>query len=445
MPDTSQVAILEKGVDAWNTWRLENSEAQVDLSGLQLSESYLPGINFSRANLRDADIAYGSFANSNFNGADMSRVEARNATFMDADLRGAILCDATLADADMRKARMSGANLTSINLNKANLQDVDFSGSLMPGAMLRLATVFRANFSDCDLSNADLSDARLNGVKFLRASLNKALLIGTDLSSADFTGADLRGAQMWKAMLVETRLDGANLTGARIFGIAAWDVYTDEATIQQGLIITEAFTPEITVDELEIAQFIYLMLENRKIRRVLDTITSKAVLILGRFTDERKHVLECVRTVLRDQFNMVPILFDFPPSTSRDLTETVQLLASLCRFVIADLTDAKSIPQELSHIVPLLPSVPVQPIILSTQREYAMFEHWRRFPNVLPEFHYENCDHLLYHLKSGVINPVEVWEEATDKKAAQGRQLREMVQAQKLEIAMLKEKLQSLQ
>jgi hypothetical protein len=50
--------------------------------------------------------------------------------------------------------------------------------------------------------------------------------------------------------------------------------------------------PKITVDNIEVAQFIYLMLNNEKVREVIDTITSKAVLILGRFTGERKPVLE---------------------------------------------------------------------------------------------------------------------------------------------------------
>ena len=36
------------------------------------------------------------------------------------------------------------------------------------------------------------------------------------------------------------------------------------------------------------------MLHNQKIRDVIDTITSKAVLILGRFTDERKAVLDAL-------------------------------------------------------------------------------------------------------------------------------------------------------
>ena len=50
------------------------------------------------------------------------------------------------------------------------------------------------------------------------------------------------------------------------------------------MIITKENEPEITVDNIEVAQFIYLMLNNQKVRDVIDTITFKAVLILGRFT-----------------------------------------------------------------------------------------------------------------------------------------------------------------
>jgi hypothetical protein len=127
------------------------------------------------------------------------------------------------------------------------------------------------------------------------------------------------------------------------------------------LIITRKGQAAVTVDDIEIAQFLYLLLNNSKIRRVIDTVTSKVVLILGRFTPERKRVLDAVREQLRVE-NYLPILFDLDKPTNRDITETVSTLAHMARFVIADITDARSIPQELMEIVPNLPSVPVQPL-----------------------------------------------------------------------------------
>jgi hypothetical protein len=205
--------------------------------------------------------------------------------------------------------------------------------------------------------------------------------------------------------LVETNLKKANLTRCYIYGISAWNVQIEEA-IQLSLTITSSNEPTITVDNLEVAQFIYLLLNNKNIRSVIDTITYKVVLILGRFTPERKAVLDALRDALRAK-DYLPILFDFEKPASRDITETVTTLARLSRFIIADLIDPKSIPQELAFIVPHLPSVPVQPLLLSSQREYGMYEHFTKYPWVLPIYHFTDQESLLISLKENVIEPAE--------------------------------------
>ena len=96
---------------------------------------------------------------------------------------------------------------------------------------------------------------------------------------------------------------------------------------QTELVITAEGTAQITVENLEVAQFIHLLLTNRKIRNVIHSVTSKAILILGRFSERQKPVLDALHAALRDNYNLVPILFDWERSENRDLTETVLLLA----------------------------------------------------------------------------------------------------------------------
>lgn len=64
---------------------------------------------------------------------------------------------------------------------------------------------------------------------------------------------------------MDTHFTGADLTGCRIFGISAWRVKLEGAT-QQDLVITPENEPTVTVDNIEVAQFIYLMLNNEKVR-----------------------------------------------------------------------------------------------------------------------------------------------------------------------------------
>ena len=168
---------------------------------------------------------------------------------------------------------------------------------------------------------------------------------------------------------METNLENATLTGCNVYGISAWRLKL-EGTKQNDLIITSYDEPIITVDNLEVAQFIYLLIHSGKIRDVIDTITSKVVLILGRFTHDRKATLYAIKEELRRR-GYLPILFDFDGPRSRDITETISILAHMTKFIIADITDAKSIAAELQLIVPNLPSVPIAPLILDSDYEFA--------------------------------------------------------------------------
>src|SRR5262249_9663882 len=239
----------------------------------------------------------------------------------------------------------------------------------------------------------------LKGAILAEANFTNAVLRGADLSSANLSDACLEGAS-----LVETNLRASQLDHCRVFGASVWKADLDEAR-QLEMIITPSNEPEITVDNIKVAQFIYLILNNAEIREVIDTITSKVVLILGRFTPERKQVVDALREELR-RHDYLPILFDFDVPTNRDITDTVSLLARMARFIVADLTDPSSIPKELEAIVPGL-AVPVQPLLEGASRPYAMFKDYWKYDWVLPPYRYEGLEPLLAALAEKVIAPAE--------------------------------------
>ena len=348
----------------------------------------------------------------------------------DAYLRLADLTDADLTDADLNLANLNsailgGADLRQANLSKASLRNLP---RVIDGERADIrANFYRANLGEADLTNADLGQANLGEANLIRANLNgtylreanlyKANLIGAklieadlgqaNLGEADLTNADLGRADLSGASLVATNLMDATLTGSRIYGVSAWNVKLSEGTKQQDLVVTPPDEPEVTVDNIEVAQFVYLLLHNEKIRAVIDTIGRKGVLLLGRFTEGRLAVLERLREELRKR-GFLPIVFNFDKPETKDFTETVRLLAGLSKFVIADVTNPKSAPLELQGTVPEI-MVPFRPIMEEGEEPFAMLQDlWIKYREwVFEPLYYSSLDALIGALDEKIIRPAE--------------------------------------
>jgi len=401
--DKLLLKILIEGAEIWNQLRTENPQLLIDfndadLKGANLNRVDLSGTNLNKANLCKADLK----------GANLNETKLKNADLSEADLDG---------------ANLRGADLSEANLRKANLRGADFHGANLSGANLWKASLIDANLHGTNLSNAylsrvDLREANLNGANLGHADLSLANLKGANLSEAnlrkvDLNGADLSEANLSYAVLVQSNLKNAKLTRCRIDGISAWEMEFSDNAEQQDLIFTPQDQLTITVDNLEVAQFIYLLLKNEKIRYIIDTMTSKVVLILGRFAEERKVILDALREELRRR-NLTPIFFDFKKPASKEVKGTVETMARMARFVIADLTDPSSIPQELATIVPLLRTTPVLPLRLIGAGGYSIFDDFESCPWVLGVSEYLDADSLVSKL-SQIIAPVNEMAERLRK------------------------------
>lgn len=346
MPNAHHIEILEQGVDAWNAWRAKEHSVRPDLSGVDLSGANLAGANLS-------------------------------------------------------ETKLGASILIRANLCKANLFGADLIG---------------ANLADADLRCADLTWAKLIEAVLSNARLHQAILHGADLSAADFGEAELPGADLSNAVMVGTNFTNADLTGCSVFGISAWKLVLSKGTKQQNLVIKQPPEgadgppePDITVDNIEVAQFIYLLLHNEKIRDVIDTIGKKGVLLLGRFTGGRIVVLERLREELRKR-DFVPMIFNFDKPETKNFSETIRLLAGMSRFVIADITNPRSAPLELQATVPEC-MVPVVPILDKTEelKPFSMLEDLQiAHPDrVLDVILYPSVDRLVEMFDAEIINPVQ--------------------------------------
>jgi hypothetical protein len=311
------------------------------------------------------------------------------------NLSGADLSGANLSEANFTEANLSGANLSEANLSKANLSGANLSGTVL-GTVLSGANLTKAN-----LTKADLTESYLRRAFLIRADLTRANLTGTYLTEANLTEANLQ-----YCILVRTSVQGSTLTNCRIYGISAWDLQGNPEE-QSNLVISPGDGNTFAaVDDLEVAQFVYLLFDNRKLRNVIQTMTSKAVLILGNFAPERMEVLQTIRERLRDN-GYLPILFDFEGPENRNLIDTVTTVARLVRFVIADLTQPRSVPAESGAIVPAIESLPVQPMIEEPEEPYGMFSDVVERHSVLKVHHYKDLEHLLESFDDAVIAPAE--------------------------------------
>ncbi len=323
---------------------------RTDLAGADLTEAFLVGVSFEGAYLEET----------NFHRANLQK--------------------ANFARADLSRANLSEANLSATNLYKAYA---------LVGANLSKTDLGKYNFSEKDLRETDLSEANLS-----EANLVDATLRGANLSKANLTGA----------LLLRTNLEWANLAGCLIHGLSAWNVRSKGA-IQSNLIITPPYEPPITVDDLEVAQFIYLLLNHQKLRNVLNAVTERGVLLLGRFGGGGLEVLQAVAAKLREE-KYLPIIFDFERPRDRNYTETVKTLAGLSRFIIADLS-GPSVPQELYATVPHF-KIPFVPILAARRKSFAMAVDLLEYPWVVrPPVMFASTDELVSLVPTKIIAPAE--------------------------------------
>jgi uncharacterized protein YjbI with pentapeptide repeats len=78
MANEDHIALLKKGVAAWNRWRKKNPDIRPNLSRASLNKANLGKADLSRANLTKADLS----------GANLKKADPSEANLTEANLEG---------------------------------------------------------------------------------------------------------------------------------------------------------------------------------------------------------------------------------------------------------------------------------------------------------------------------------------------------------------------
>jgi hypothetical protein len=365
-------ALRENKPRRWNRWRRRHAGIRPDLRGAVFRGRFLCFLDLSNCRLEEADLGR-------------------------TDLR----------DVDLSNASLNGANLALSNLAGAKCEGADFSGTSLYGAYLSSARLAGARFH-----HADLSWATLVGADLSNASLVSAFLEGARLDRAVLSGTVLRGCKLDHASFVDSRLEGTQILNCSAPYVNAKRIRVGQNVVQRRLFLGHTiravpgglFSRVIQTDDLRVASFLGELEKPDALSHLINAGTDYLVLILGRFDHESRIVLEALERNVWSR-GRIPLVFDFQGPRQRSLVDAVRIFACLAEFVIADLTEPRSVAFELSALVPEL-AIPLVPLIKEGDPPFAMFADLRRkYPWVLPVFSYRTTKQIDRHF-DGVLELV---------------------------------------
>lgn len=360
--------------DLTNSFIEEGNFDHCNFEQFVFGNTYLKKSSFIKSKLNDCRFIKSEIENSNLSLAFAENTSFRKSIFNYSAFEDANLDKVYIVDSEFKNTVWNDVSMKCAFITRCDFERANLSGLVLCETEISDSKCWQTDFSNCNLKNANLSFSSLSEAKMVNANLSNCDLNGTDLNGTDLTSSILRGARLTRSSMVSTILKNAILDNARVFGVNVWSI---EGPIksQNNLEVFED-GPNLTVDEIEISQFIHLLVENSKIRNVINTISTKTVVILGRFSRQGKEIIDVLKGCIRSN-ELIPIVFDFERSSNRDFTETLKTITGLSRFVIADISDPKSIPLELQAIVPNF-MVPIVPLIRNDQEPFSMFVDLQR-------------------------------------------------------------------
>jgi uncharacterized protein YjbI with pentapeptide repeats len=177
---------------------------EANLERLSFSDQDVASVEATNLSLDEVVIASCSFME-----ADLEKLRASDTRIDNSDFTATNCSNASFIRSAFSKNRMAG-----INLSRAVIKDVTFSGCKLDLANFRFSKLVRVAFVDCSLTDADFVSAELNHVTFTRCVVERTAFDHCKAFSVDLRGAQLISLSGWQS------LKGVSIDTAQLMSIA---------------------------------------------------------------------------------------------------------------------------------------------------------------------------------------------------------------------------------
>ena len=237
------------GVQAWNSWRIENGEEQIRITDFEFDNLKLDGINFnncmlSQGKIQNTELNEATFNASNMNQVTFSDSSLNKASFEAAHLKRTIFENACLKSAFFEYAALDSRDteipvfnkteMSNVNMQHANFHKVKFRSCRLINSSFAQATVRsgRLSFEDSDLQNINLQElggsmnvcdsnmvyACLYGIKLHTSGIYRSVFKNVHLVDANCETVKWDGVLVEHSIVSNTDFSGAHLQNTHFIG-----------------------------------------------------------------------------------------------------------------------------------------------------------------------------------------------------------------------------------
>ncbi|MDC3335901.1 pentapeptide repeat-containing protein [Opitutales bacterium] len=207
-----------------------------ELNGLSL-----PGVNFTKANFKEARIT-----SANLISATMDEVKLSNATIRDSNLS-----DTTLKLSDLSRASLYNVNLNKTDASGSTFGRIDGNMTNLSQAKLDLSDFTRASFVDSNFTQSNFSGSTMGMASFIHCNFEDGTLTNLDAVEANFSDSNFTNAvvsgNLTKSRFQRCDFKNTNFSGSNFTDANLTDALHFDPSVHTGVIYSNTTLPDGTI------------------------------------------------------------------------------------------------------------------------------------------------------------------------------------------------------